>query len=175
MKEFLIVSEWIFSPWLKKIFEFECSERLQNEGISNCFWVNNFTNVFEGQRKKYLENIRFIMNIRKLRTMMKYRYRDYHSYPKFQTGFISRVESFGRKNCNRNIEYHAKFSSQPGFIFFGQRNLPNFLSKVGPKRKVVYETYPTIFGIIFQSDGFLWVLRSKWVRGRINKSRICFS
>ena len=26
-----------------------------------------------------------------------YRYRDYHSYPKFQTGFFSRAETFGRK------------------------------------------------------------------------------
>ena len=28
-----------------------------------------------------------------------YRYGDYHSYPKFQTGFFDRVESFGKKNA----------------------------------------------------------------------------
>ena len=28
-------------------FELECSEKLQNEGFYNCFWVNSFTTVYE--------------------------------------------------------------------------------------------------------------------------------
>ena len=39
MTEFLIVHEWVISPWLKKNIEFECSEMLQNEEI---FFPNLF-------------------------------------------------------------------------------------------------------------------------------------
>ena len=141
------------SPWLKKILNFK---------VLRCtIPLSIFSN--------------FLSFLLALNTVCMYRYQDYHSYPKFRTGFFYRVECFGRKKCNRNTDFHAKFSSQPGFKFSGQRNIPNFFPEGGPKKKVVYETYPTIFWIIFQSDCLLWVLRSEWVRWKINKSHVCFS
>ena len=81
------------------------------------------------------------------------------------------------------IFWVLSFSHSPEFFAFMASSLHSLAGpwkfllvcpEVGPKKKVVYEMYPNIFGFFFQSDWLLWILRSGCVRWSINKSHICF-
>ena len=55
----MIASEWILFTMVEETFELACSGMLQNEGISNCSWMNSFTMVeenFEFECSEMLQN-----------------------------------------------------------------------------------------------------------------------